>query len=95
MSPTAAVGTGTVIRSNGAGAFQETRVTACGTAGVLNRAMRRTRNAEQPASLLGLAAATIVRTMLSFTVPYLLAYYCVMSAWDTSRPLLALLVRIP
>jgi hypothetical protein len=57
--------------------------------------MCRTHYAEQPASLWRLAATTIARTLLSFTVPYLLAYYCVMSAWEGVRPLLSLLVRVP
>jgi hypothetical protein len=50
---------------------------------------------EQSRSLWNLAAATIARTFLSFSVPYLLAYYCIMAAWEGARPLLSLLVRVP
>ena len=76
--------------------MRETRITAGGIAGALNTAMRKTRDAgQQPRNLLSLAAATIARTVLSFTVPYLLAYYGVIGAWEAGRPLLALLVRVP
>ncbi len=57
--------------------------------------MHRTREPGQPRSLWSVAAATIARTLLSFSVPYLLAYYCVIAAWEGVRPLLSALVRIP
>jgi len=48
---------------------------------------------EQP--LWRLAASTIVRTLLAFTLPYLIAYYCVIGAWQGIRALLALLGALP
>jgi hypothetical protein len=44
-------------------------------------------------SLWRLAASTIARTLLWFTVPYLLAYYAVMGAWQGIHALLGLLAR--
>jgi len=38
-----------------------------------------------------LAASTVGRTLLWFTLPYLLAYYSVMGAWQGLRALLQLL----
>jgi hypothetical protein len=43
------------------------------------------------ASLWRLAAHTVARTLLWFTLPYLLAYYSVMGAWHGVRALLLLL----
>jgi hypothetical protein len=39
-------------------------------------------------SLWRLALKTIARTMLAFTLPYLVAYYTVIGAWQGSRTLL-------
>jgi hypothetical protein len=35
-----------------------------------------------------LALSTIVRTLLAFTLPYLVSYYCVIGAWQGIRMLL-------
>jgi hypothetical protein len=32
--------------------------------------------------LLRLALTTVARTLLSFTLPYIVAYYCVIGAWQ-------------
>jgi len=42
-------------------------------------------------SLWRLAAKTIARTLLWFTLPYLLAYYTVVGAWQGIRSLLLML----
>jgi hypothetical protein len=39
-------------------------------------------------SLWRLALKTVARTMLAFTLPYLVAYYTVIGAWQGSRTLL-------
>jgi hypothetical protein len=39
-------------------------------------------------SLWRVALKTIARTMLAFTLPYLVAYYTVIGAWQGSRTLL-------
>jgi len=39
-------------------------------------------------SLWRLALKTVARTMLTFTIPYLVAYYTVIGAWQGSRTLL-------
>ncbi len=44
-------------------------------------------------SLWRLAATTIARTLLWFTLPYLLAYYTVTGAWQGIRSLLWMLAR--
>jgi len=44
-------------------------------------------------SLWRLAAQTIARTLLWFTLPYLLAYYTVIGAWEAVHGLLQLLTQ--
>jgi len=39
-------------------------------------------------SLWRLALKTVARSMLAFTLPYLVAYYTVIGAWQGSRALL-------
>ena len=50
--------------------------------------MRGTPDQSMQVSLWRLALKTIARTMLAFTLPYLVAYYTVIGAWQGSRTLL-------
>ena len=50
--------------------------------------MRGTPNNALEVSLWRLAVKTVARTILAFTLPYLVAYYTVIGAWQGSRTLL-------
>jgi hypothetical protein len=50
--------------------------------------MRGTPDESMEVSLWRLALKTVARTMLAFTLPYLVAYYTVIGAWQGSRTLL-------
>ena len=50
--------------------------------------MRATSDDSLQVSLWRLALKTVARTLLAFTLPYLLAYYTVIAAWQGSRTLL-------
>jgi hypothetical protein len=50
--------------------------------------MRGTSDASMEVSLWRLALKTVARTMLAFTLPYLVAYYSVIGTWQGSRTLL-------
>jgi hypothetical protein len=50
--------------------------------------MRGTSDESVEVSLWRLALKTVARTMLAFTLPYLVAYYTVIGAWQGSRTLL-------
>jgi hypothetical protein len=50
--------------------------------------MRGTSDDPMEVSLWRLALKTVGRTILAFTLPYLVAYYTVVGAWQGSRTLL-------
>jgi hypothetical protein len=50
--------------------------------------MRGMSDAPMEVSLWRLALKTVARTMLAFTIPYLVAYYTVIGAWQGSRTLM-------
>jgi hypothetical protein len=50
--------------------------------------MRSTSDDPMEVSLWRLALKTVGRTILAFTLPYLVAYYTVIGAWQGSRTLL-------
>jgi hypothetical protein len=50
--------------------------------------MRGATNDSMEVSLWRLALKTVARTILAFTLPYLVAYYTVIGAWQGSRTLL-------